>query len=136
MRCESAGMMCLTAAAHPDLYLTEDDKAFVMPPEKLEFDLRGRVDVASNGHFVYIDVGEVKSALAYREAVKQLGLRLGALKWLITTCVPSADPDVRLVGRLFVSEAGLQPGDRDVIDNEQRAVAVDTWGYSLYLHTF
>lgn len=128
--------MCLLAAAHPSLYLDENNKSFIMPHEKLEFDLRGRIDVAETGHFVYIDTGEVKTALAYKKAIEQLGLRLGALKWLITTCVPNPMPDVRLVGRLFVSEASLQQGDRDNIDFTQRMLAVDKWGYSLYLHTF
>jgi hypothetical protein len=96
----------------------------------------GRIDVAGTGDFVYIDIGEVKSAMAYKKAVEQLGLRLGALRWLVTTCVPHPAPDLRLVGRLFVSQAGLDPGDRDSIDLEQRSLAADRWRYSLYLHTF
>jgi hypothetical protein len=39
MRCESAGIMCLLAAAHPRLYLDENNLSFVLPSETLEFDL-------------------------------------------------------------------------------------------------
>ena len=134
-RCDSAGIMCLVAAAFPALYLDLDSHGpSVLPPERLEFDLRGRTDVAGNGEFVYIDVGEVKRVQEYKKAVEQLGLRLGALRVMMTTCVPHDKPDVRLVGRLFVSKGAME-GEFDV-PNDQRSVAADQWGYSLYVHRF
>lgn len=138
-RCDSAGIMCLVAAAFPDIYLDQHSNQgsyglSILPPESLELDLRGRTDVSGNGEFVYIDVGEVKRDPVYQKAVEQLGLRLGALRVLITTCVPHPQPDVRLVGRLFASK-GSSEGERDVPD-DQRTAAASKWGYSLYVHRF
>lgn len=128
--------MCLIAAAHPKLYLEGNNTSFIIPPEVLEFDMRGRVDMPETGEYLYVDVGEVKRTLDYRKAIEQLGLRVGALGWFITACVPrERPPDVRLVGRLFVHEAGLPIGD-DGADKYQRDIARDRWGFSLYRHTF
>jgi hypothetical protein len=74
--------MCLIAAAHPDLYLPASNIELIIPADTLEFDLRGRIDVPSTGDFAYIDVGQVKAVGDYKQAVQQLGSRLGALKWL------------------------------------------------------
>ena len=48
-----------------------------MPIEVLEFDARGRTEVARGG--AYIDTGEVKTSLDYAKGVQQLGIRLGVL---------------------------------------------------------
>ena len=138
-RCDSAGIMCLIAAAHPELYLEESNTRYTIPPEVLELDMRGRVDLPATGEYLYVDIGEVKRSLDYRKAIEQLGLRLGALGWFAAACVPSGaherPPDVRLVGRLFVREAGLPNGD-DGTDQFQRNVARERWGFSLYRHIF
>lgn len=134
-RCESAGIMCLIAEAFPKLYLDAcGDTSICVPAEELELDLRGRIDISGNGEFVYIDIGEVKRTQGYKKAVEQLGLRLGALQVFITASVPHEHPDVRLVGRLFVSK-GTMEDDIDV-PGDQRSRARDEWSYSLYVHRF
>jgi len=131
--------MCLIAAAHPTLYLELTNRSYIVPPEVLEFDMRGRVDLPETGQYLHVDIGEVKRGLDYRKAIEQLGIRLGALAWFASACfVPGAHegpPNVRLVGRFFVREAGLV-GDDDGIHQFQRDVARDRWGFSLYRHVF
>ena len=138
-RCDSAGIMCLIAAAHPTLYLEVRNTSYIVPSEVLEFDMRGRVDLPEKGEYLYVDIGEVKRGLDYGKAIEQLGIRVGALAWFAAACVfPGAHegpPDVRLVGRFFVREAGL-PGNDGGIDQFQRDVARDRWGFSLYRHVF
>ena len=56
-RCDSAGTVCLTAAAHPELYLEESNARYTTPPEGLEFDMRGRVDLPATGEYLYVDTG-------------------------------------------------------------------------------
>ena len=101
--------------------------------------MRGRVDLPEKGEYLYVDIGEVKRGLDYGKAIEQLGIRVGALAWFAAACVfPGAHegpPDVRLVGRFFVREAGL-PGNDGGIDQFQRDVARDRWGFSLYRHVF
>jgi hypothetical protein len=127
--------MCLIAEAFPKLYLDEcGDTSICVPAEELELDLRGRIDISGNGEFVYIDIGEVKRTQGYKKAVEQLGLRLGALQVFITACVPHEHPDVRLVGRLFVSKGAMED-DIDV-PADQRSRARDEWCFSLYVHRF
>ncbi|KAG5180741.1 hypothetical protein JKP88DRAFT_255932, partial [Tribonema minus] len=69
--------------------------------EELEFNIAGRAIVAVTGQILSIDIGEIDAALSFEEALQHLGLRLGAYKWLITTCMPNPRSDVHLVGRLF-----------------------------------
>jgi len=78
LRCESAGILCLVTAAFPDLYL--DTACPKIPPDELENDCRGRLDIPQIEEIAYVDIGEVKMALDYAKAIEQLGLRLGAIK--------------------------------------------------------
>ncbi|GAQ92972.1 hypothetical protein KFL_012300015 [Klebsormidium nitens] len=126
--CESAGILCLVAAAFPHIYLTGQPKT--CPSDELEIDCKGRMDIARDGSFAYIDLGEVKTRLDYATAVPQLGLRLGALKWFVCKACGAELEGVRLVGRLFVFEQGTQ----EFVDNAQRMEASEKWGFSLYLH--
>jgi len=139
MKCDSCGVMCLIAVAHPALYLDESSSSeYKFPAEVLEFDLRGRVEIPSDGQSAYIDIGEVKSDLSYREAVPQLGLRLGVLRWLTTKCFKlTQESDVRLVGRIFVSKS--RSTDSTVTRETDRAQvqeAAEKWGYSLFVHEY
>ncbi|GAQ86582.1 hypothetical protein KFL_002980060 [Klebsormidium nitens] len=129
LQCESAGILCLVAAAFPEAYLT--GRPGVMPSDELEIDCRGRIDIAQNGDFAYIDVGEVKTMLDYATSVPQLGLRLGALKWFVCNACGAKVEGVRLVGRLFVSKHGTK---EEFADASQRDRASVEWGFSLYLH--
>ncbi|GAQ87184.1 hypothetical protein KFL_003360160 [Klebsormidium nitens] len=126
--CESAGILCLMAAAFPDIYLKGQPNVF--PSDELEIDCKGRMDVARDGTFSYIDLGEVKTRLDYATAVPQLGLRLGALKWFVCKACGAQTEGVRLVGRLFVFQQGVE----EFVDLAQRDEASTKWGYSLYLH--
>jgi hypothetical protein len=128
LRCESAGILCLVAAALPE-YLT--GKPGIFPSDELEIDCRGRIDIAQNGDFAYIDVGEVKTTLDYATSVPQLGVRLGALKWFVCSACGAKVEGVRLVGRLFVSKHGTK---EEFADAYRRDIASDEWGFSLYLH--
>eukprot|EP00243_Klebsormidium_subtile_P008054 TRINITY_DN3702_c0_g1_i1.p1 TRINITY_DN3702_c0_g1~~TRINITY_DN3702_c0_g1_i1.p1 ORF type:complete len:396 (-),score=50.38 TRINITY_DN3702_c0_g1_i1:128-1315(-) len=127
--CNSAGIMCLVAAAFPEIYLAGLPK--ILPSDELEFDCRGRMDIAQNGDFSYIDIGEVKTGLDYAAAVPQLGLRLGALRWFVCQACGAKMEGVRLVGRLFVFKSESRV---ELIDAAQREEASEKWGYSLYLH--
>jgi exonuclease VII small subunit len=126
--CESAGILCLMAAAFPEIYLKGQPNIF--PSDELEIDCKGRMDVARDGTFSYIDLGEVKTRLDYATAVPQLGLRLGALKWFVCKACGAQAEGVRLVGRLFVFQQGVE----EFVDLAQRDEASTKWGYSLYLH--
>lgn len=134
--CDSAGVMCVTAAAHDHRYLDDTNTEYLFPPEVLELDMRGRVEFPVHmPRFAYIDIGEVKMSLGFNKAVEQLGLRLGVLRWLVLQ-TQSGESDIRLVGRLFSSRSTLkQQGENrapvDVMDN-----AADKWGFSLYVHLF
>ena len=100
-----------------------------MPSEVLDFDARGRMEVARGG--AYIDTGEVKTSLDYAKGVEQLGIRLGVLRKMVEVCCHVPNQQVRLVGRLFVSKHG---GDRVHVDELQRERALKEWDYSLYSH--
>lgn len=41
------------------------------------------MDIAQDGSFAYIDLGEVKTSLDYATAGPQLSSRLGVLKWFV-----------------------------------------------------
>jgi hypothetical protein len=128
--------MCVVAAAHPAMYLdqTEENLLTVFPPEELEFDLRGRSDVEENGVFMYIDVGEIKATLNVAKATQQLGVRLGASRWLFTTVLPKHNPaGIRLVGRLFVRKCTREQAR---LDGDALSTAREQWGFSMYLHSF
>jgi hypothetical protein len=129
LRCESAGILCLVAAAFPEAYLT--GQPGVMPSDELEIGCRGRIDIAQDGEVAYIDVGEVKPMLEYATSVSQLGLRLGVLKWFVCNACGANVEGVRLVGRLFVSKHGTK---EEFADASQRERASLEWNFSLYLH--
>ena len=129
--CEGPGILCAIAAAFPVLYLQQPASGVQVPSERLEFDMRGRMDVARQGEFAYVDVGEVKRSQDYASAVQQLGIRLGTLGWFVSKCCGVDAAAVRLVGRLFVpTHSSLE----SFVEGEQRDIARDKWNYSLYLH--
>ena len=98
-----------------------------------EFDARGRLDIARSGQYAYLDVGEVKMTPDYASSVPQLGIRLGALSYFVRAACEKTEPEgVRMVGRMFVSKHGM--GRNESIDSQQRDLAFEKWGYSLYLH--
>lgn len=145
LSCTGAGIACAVAAAFPHAYLADEagggtvgaggGTAPVRPPlpalpaEVLEFDLRGRMDVGRD--YAYLDIGEAKSRADYSSAVKQLGVRLGVLRWLLVNCCGVPEAQVRAVGRLFVP-SGM--GVATPLDANQADVAHSMWGFSLYLH--
>eukprot|EP00611_Tribonema_gayanum_P011982 TRINITY_DN2243_c1_g1_i3.p3 TRINITY_DN2243_c1_g1~~TRINITY_DN2243_c1_g1_i3.p3 ORF type:complete len:129 (+),score=31.27 TRINITY_DN2243_c1_g1_i3:987-1373(+) len=103
--------MCLLAAAHPHLYLDPDNRAYIIPPEKMKFDLRGRLDVASKGDFAYIDVGEVGFALAYTRQSNCSACSSSSSSSSILAPAPAAPPPpaaaaAALCGRHHVSGDG------------------------------
>ncbi|KAG5183576.1 hypothetical protein JKP88DRAFT_245211 [Tribonema minus] len=134
MRFDGAGIMCLLAAAHPSLYLDESNKTCIIPPDKAEVNLTGRTTVGEQGHILGIDIGEANPALSYEEAVQRLGLCLGALNWLVTTCKPTPDPGVLLTGCLFVSGGMLGEDEREELMENLCTLASRTWGYFLRVH--
>lgn len=129
--------MCVAAAAFPDRYLagTISPGSWKLPPRELEYDMAGKVEVkdaGKGGQHVTIDVGEVKTSSNYGDAVQQLGLRLGVLRWLVPATVKGTDlADVQLIGRMFVLRDGV-PEDVKV-DRQQQRVAKEEWGYKLVL---
>lgn len=125
--------MCAFAAAHPDRYLQKQPVRLYVPSEVMELDLRGRMQVAKNGRFAYIDTGEIKSSVDYAKAVEQLGLRLGVLRWLVCACCGVAEAEIRLVGRLFVPKHTL---GSSYVEDQQQDKALREWGFSLYVHGF
>ena len=131
--CNSAGIMCAFAAAIPNRYLTAaphpNDR---FPSREVEFDCRGRSELALDGLFAYLDTGEVKSSAEVGAAIEQMGLRLQLLKWLLMAVCSRPLRDVRLVGRMFVPAAGSRP--TIIFDKGQQAKATQDWGFSLYLH--
>ncbi|KAG5186617.1 hypothetical protein JKP88DRAFT_254487 [Tribonema minus] len=104
----SSGIMCLLAAAHAPQFLNENDKTHIVPADTLEFDLTrhtvNAVVMSDRRLAIDIAIGEASAALPpVEEAVQQLGLSLGAFKWLITMCRPDPKPEAVLVGRLCIS---------------------------------
>jgi hypothetical protein len=136
--CESAGVMCVTAAAHGRRYLDPEADHHLFPPEQLEFDMRGRVEFpVHRPSFAYIDIGEVKLSIGFDQAIEQLGLRLGVLKWLVLQTQQSIpETDIRLVGRLFTGQSSIkQKGATRAPVNMMDRAAMG-WGFSLYMHSF
>lgn len=112
----------------PDRYL----QGSIIPEERfpsreVEFDCRGRMEVALDSSFACIDVGKLKSSAEVGTAIVQLGLRLKLLAWLVGTVTSSPPQDVRLVGRLFI--VGLS-----IFDESQQLKAFAEWDFSLYMH--
>ena len=133
--CESAGVMCVVAAAHPRLYLDETRDDYLFPPEQLEFDMRGRVEFPLHKpNFAYIDIGEVKMTVGFDKAIEQLGQRLGVLRWLVLQ-TQSGDSDIRLVGRLF-SCRGSARQEASMVPVDMMDRAAKEWDFSLYMHLF
>ena len=146
--CDSAGIACAVAAAFPHAYLSEPSGGGDLgvpvggapvgraaparpllpdfPPDVLEFDVRGRMDVGADSAYAYVDVGEAKSRAEYSSGVAQLGVRLGVLRWLLTAACGVPDGHVRTVGRLFMPATS--------VDALQEEVARQEWRFSLYVH--
>jgi hypothetical protein len=137
--CESAGIMCVTAAAHPSLYLETDQDKYLLPPEALELDMRGKIELPlPRPDVAYVHIGEVKRSLELGPAVEQLGLRLGVFRWLILNTQP-VDPQIRitLVGRLFTTRGmGTSEEQVTMVPPDVMERARTKWGFSLYVHTF
>ena len=117
-------------AGSPEMY-TAIIERFV-PAREIEFDMRGRSDIV-RGQFAYIDVGECKSSADYSKAVAQLGLRLGALRWMAQACFGVPQHETRLVGRIFVPRAGNKSAFAGADAAQQHRALID-WGFSLYVH--
>ena len=120
--------MCSVAAAVPDLYLSASQPARpadCFPTRELEFDVRGRVEVA--GSWAHCETGETKAGADFGTAIRQLGVRLKVLAWVVSVTQGRDDLDVTLVGRLFMR--GTPVGGAS-----ETKIAADKWGYSLYIH--
>lgn len=101
--------------------------------------MRGRVEFPSREpRFAYIDIGEVKMTVGFKEAVGQLGLRLGVLKWLVLQTQPydHSGADIRLVGRLFCGRSSVDDGGDSLVPVDMMDKAEKEWGFSLYMHLF
>lgn len=99
--------------------------------------MRGRVEFpAHEPRFAYIDIGEVKITIGFREAVEQLGLRLGVLKWLVLQSQPNHHlrTDIRLVGRLFGGRSSVEDRGDSRVPVDMMDRAEKEWGFSLYMH--
>ena len=135
--CRSPGVMCAIAAALPHIYLDGPppiaSSKVVLPQETLEIEMRGRMDVAGDGNFAYIDLGEVKRQLEHADALKQLGIRLATIGWFVQVCCTVHNQDMRLVGRLIVPKSSL---GASLLASDQRERAAREWNYSLYVHGF
>jgi len=91
------------------------------------------MDVAGDGIFAYIDLGEVKRQLEYADALKQLGIRLATIGWFVQVCCNVHNQDMRLVGRFIVPKSSL---GASFVASDQREKAAREWNYSLYVHGF
>lgn len=129
--CKGPGIMCAIAASLPHVYL--DSASTKLPSEALEIDMRGRMDIAGDGKFAYIDLGEIKRKLDYADSVKQLGIRVAVVGWFVQVCCSVEQKDMRLVGRMLVPRGSLQ---ENFIAPDQRDKAERFWNFSLYMHTF
>ncbi|KAG5181530.1 hypothetical protein JKP88DRAFT_246278 [Tribonema minus] len=156
---DGAGIMCWYAAAHPALYLDDAaapcDDAPLAPPTALRWYMRGRADLARDGSAARFDAAVIQDGRRYDAAVQELGLRLGALKWLFAACVrpaaAAASPggggaarrqrrqqqqQVQLTGRVFMSERFV--GRMHELDMAQAARQRDgqpyRWGFCAIVH--
>ena len=129
---DSAGIMCAYAAALPEHFLpaASPPSAARLPPNQAVFDCFGRCELALDGSYAFLDIGEVKSAaFDFEAAIEQMGLRLKVLEWLLGVVAILPLGQVDLKGRLFV--AGSTPVSPD---SSQQAKAMQDWGFSLYVH--
>ena len=120
--CKGPGIMCAVAAALPHRYLQgsslDSASKINMPPDTLEIDMRGRIDVDPKKAHAYIDIGEVKRKLDYSDAIPQLGIRLGTIGWLVRiSCNVPPDKNIILVGRIVVPKAAV--GDKFVAADQR-----------------
>lgn len=126
LTCRSPGIMCAIAAALPRIYLDGippiASRSVLLPYETMEIDMRGRIDIAGDGKYAYIDLGEVKRQLEYADAVNQLGISLATIGWVVQVGCHVADQDMRLVGRLMVPKSSLK-ADFVAPDQRKRAVS-------------
>lgn len=99
--CNGAGAVCLMATALPELCLESSSGTDRFSPQKLEFYLRGRMEVALDGSFARCNIGVILDADT-ASGVQQLGVRLRALAWTVSTIQCRNDLDGLLFGRLFV----------------------------------
>lgn len=116
--------------------------ALPLPPHKLTLDLRGFIAEDTVGHqatVVCVDTGLLHlqlrpgSCSSTAEAVRELGLRLGLLRWFAQQWYDLEEPGaVRLWGKLVLPlccRLSLGPlGDVGLQDQ-----ALEEWGYGLYV---
>ena len=108
LMCRSAGIVCAIAAALPHIYLDgPSPRTVVLPQETLEIDMQGRMDIAGDGSFAFIDLGQVERELEYADAVKQLGIQLGTIGWFVQVCCNVRSQHMHLVGRLVAPKNSL-----------------------------
>ena len=100
----------------------------LMPPDELEIDCRGTLDV-TKGKFAHVDMGEIKSKHKLGIGIAQLEVRLSVVAWLLGKCCQVADPDVRRVGRIFIPR-----GKHDSPSSSAQPAALKKWRYSMYVH--
>ena len=148
----TAGLICLAAAAHPELYLgrslptkpadataqagsdgaagsaaaTTPPPVPALPPDELDLDMRGRVEVFNGS--VFVELGEIKTSADYATAVPQLGLRLGTLRYAVEVLLPGKAVD--LTGRLFLKHSVGVRGP----DQQQQKAAREEYNFRLLVH--
>ena len=123
--------MCLIAALLPQYYLNAsfNNLNFQVPFEKLEYDCRGKMDLAVDGSSAYIEVGEIKSVAEYSIAVTQLGIRLAVLKHAANIITGVNKKNIRLSGRLFLPAYNRF----QAAHTTQRQIAERKWNYTLHV---
>ncbi len=136
--CDGPGICALISAAlkkdgkpcfPPDLHIKDlNSLVKYLPGEELQLDCRGNLDVMPS-KFAYLDIGEVKKGPDYSKAIKQLGMRLSVIAWLVHECSGVPDADIRRVGRLFIPLGKRQP-----IEFKEQQAALEDWQFSLDLH--
>ena len=141
--CDGPGIIALASAA-----LTMDGKPYLaesltitklddvirrglLPPEELEFDCRGRLNVTKST-FAYVDIGEFRSKPRYDSAIDPLALRLSLVAWLLCKCSLVPKEDIHRVGRVFKSK--FPRGSRDTASSDAQSAALKEWGISMYVH--
>ena len=116
--CDGPGIIALVSAARTmdgDPYIKASDSITklddvisegLMPPDELELDCRGTLDV-TRGKFAYVDIGEIKSKHKLGIGIVQLGIRLSVVAWLLGKCCQVANSDVRRVVASSFLEANI-----------------------------
>ena len=138
--CDGPGIIALVSAARTmdgDPYIKASDSITklddvisegLMPPDELELDCRGTLDV-TRGKFAYVDIGEIKSKHKLGIGIVQLGIRLSVVAWLLGKCCQVANSDVRRVGRIFIPR-----GKHNSPSSSAQPAAHEKWRYSMYVH--